>query len=175
MPGSAGPVPIYLHWKKTTGTWNGQTCRNGGSNPCTGFIQVQRSFSYLDANSGPIKDIKVLESAVSGSNSPEFGTTHSLVVSRRHHRQPAVRVRGHDPVSALRAVGSAARNSPLDCDPNDSQLKDELAFGCRPLYTRQHAAAPARAAPPLCWESAQPWQCAAVQTGNATNQVAGGY
>jgi len=169
VPGSAGPVPIYLHWKKTTGTWNGQTCRNGGSNPCTGFIQVQRSFSYLDAKSGPIKDIKVLESGVAGSNSFQSGTTHSLVVSVGITGSLQYASSVSDPVVALRVVGGS-QNQSLDCDPNYSKLKDELAFGCRPLYTRNTGSACPGGASSL-WSSAQPWQCVAVQTGNATNQV----
>jgi hypothetical protein len=75
----------------------------------------------------------------------------------------------NDPVVSLRVVGGS-QNQSLDCDPNYSKLKDELAFGCRPLYTRNTGnACPAGAA--SLWSTAQPWQCVAVQTGSATNQV----
>src|SRR5439155_23368126 len=97
---SAGPVPIYLRWEKrvngnncsvtfvANSCWNNGTtvitCSNGGSNNCKlnpiGGTYVQRSFSYLDARSGPIQDVQVLESGVAGSNSFAAGTQHTLVV-----------------------------------------------------------------------------------------------
>jgi hypothetical protein len=66
-----------------------------------------------------------------------------------------------------------SQNQSLDCDPNVSQLKDELAFGCVPQYTRNTGAS-CPGSPTALWGTAQPWQCVAIQTGGATNQVPAG-
>jgi hypothetical protein len=73
---------------------------------------------------------------------------------------------------ALRVVGGS-QNQSLDCDPAKSQLKDELATGCGPTYVRNTGqACPATAS--ALWSTAQPWNCVAIQTGSATNQVPAG-
>jgi hypothetical protein len=189
---SAGPVPIYLRWEKrvngsncsvtfvANSCWNDgttiMTCRNGGSNPCLGNpiggTFVQRSFSYLDARSGPIRDVQVLESGVAGSNSFAAGTQHTLVVRVGVKGSLSYAASVNDPVVALRVVGGS-QNQSLDCDPALSKLKDELAFGCAPQYTKNlGTACPGNIG--TLWSSAQPWQCVAVQTGSATNQVPAG-
>jgi hypothetical protein len=74
-----------------------------------------------------------------------------------------------DPAVALRVIGGS-QNQSLDCDPNYSNLSDELAYGCRPTYTKNAGTAcPANRGD--LWGSAQPWDCVANQTGSATNQV----
>jgi hypothetical protein len=77
-----------------------------------------------------------------------------------------------DPIVPLRVVGGS-QNQSLDCDPNISQLKDELATGCAPAYTRNTGTA-CPGSPSTLWATAQPWNCVAVQTGSAVNQVPAG-
>jgi Flp pilus assembly protein TadG len=192
IPASTGPAPIYLRWeKRVKGTncattfvanncWdNGTTaidCANGGSNPCQdnpiGGTFVQRSFSYLDARSGPIQDVQVIENNLSGSNSFVAGSQHTLVVRVGVKGSLAYASSVNDPVVALRVVGGS-QNQSLDCDPAASKLKDELAFGCAPQYTKNlGTACPSNIG--TLWGSPQPWPCVAVQTGSATNQVPAG-
>jgi hypothetical protein len=69
----------------------------------------------------------------------------------------------------LRVVGGS-QNQSLDCDPDWSNLADELANGCRPHYTPNTGnACPASAS--TLWASPEPWECVAIQTGSAKNQV----
>jgi len=172
MPAGTGPATMYLHWSKRTGTWNGLTCKNGGNNPCEGFIPVQRTFRATDARSGPIKDLVVSEGGVGGANTFAAGTARSLVVSVGITGSLGYAASVADPVVALRVIGGS-QNQSLDCDPNVSKLKDELAAGCAPQYTKNMGTACPGSVSAL-WGTAQPWACVAVQTGSATNQVPSG-
>ena len=81
-----------------------------------------------------------------------------------------------DPVVKLRLAGNSSNNSQnqsLDCDPNLSNLKDEIANGCGPTYTKNTGQVCPGSTTAL-WGSAQPWNCVAIQTGTAINQVADG-
>jgi hypothetical protein len=63
----------------------------------------------------------------------------------------------------------------LDCDPGYTNLKTELANGCRPAYVPNTGT-------PDCsnigtgalWATAQPWSCVAVSTGRQPNDIAAG-
>jgi hypothetical protein len=168
-----GPVPVELEWEETTGIVSGETCSNGGNNPCQGsFGNVQRSFSANETRSGPIKLAQVWEGGSFWANSFETGTTRDLVVKigLLPTLQNARDV--NDPVVTLRVVGGS-QNQSLDCDPNLSNLKDELAVGCSPQYTKNTGTACPNS-PTTLWASPEPWPCVALQTGNATGQVARG-
>jgi hypothetical protein len=170
IPPGVGPVPVELTWEETTGSVNGQTCSNGGNNPCKGsFGPVQRSFSANEARSGPIKLAQVWENGSFWANSFQTGTTHDLVVKIGliPNLQNARDV--NDPIVTLRVVGGS-QNQSLDCDPNWTNLADELAFGCRPRYTTNTGNVCPVSASAL-WGTPEPWDCVAIQTGSAVNQV----
>ncbi|HET7855358.1 MAG TPA: hypothetical protein VFL41_02775, partial [Gaiellaceae bacterium] len=163
---ATGPVPVNLAWEVRSGTINGTAC----SPRCTGtFGVVHRTFSALEDRSGPIRLAQVWENGLSGANSLERGTTRPLVVriGLTPNLQNAKDV--NDPIVTLRVVGGS-RNQSLDCDPNYSNLADELAYGCRPSYM-PNAGTACPATPSELWNTAQPWSCVAIQTGSATNQV----
>ena len=165
-----GPVPVQLTWAETIGTVGGQTCKNGGNNPCQGsFGTVQRTFSAADPRSGPIKLAQVWEGGSFWANSFQAGSTHNLVVKIGvlPNLQNARDV--NDPIVTLRVVGGS-QNQSLDCDPNYSNLWQELAFGCRPQYIPNTGTVCPSTASAL-WATPQPWACSAIQTGAATNQV----
>jgi putative Flp pilus-assembly TadE/G-like protein len=167
----AGPLPVELKWEERgIGSVNGQTCTNGGNNPCQGsFGTVQRSFGATDPRSGPIKLAQVWEGGSFWANSFQTGATHNLVV--KIGVTPNLQNAGsvNDPIVTLRVVGGS-QNQSLDCDPNWNNLHEELAFGCRPQYTR-NTGTPCPPTAPVLWGSPQPWSCVAIQTGSATNQV----
>jgi hypothetical protein len=168
-----GPVQVTLDWEETIGTVGGETCKTSGGNKCDGtFGVVHRTFSATDARSGPIKLAQIWESGSFWANSFEQGTTHDLVVKVGivANLQNAQSV--SDPVVALRVIGGS-QNQSLDCDPALSKLKDELAIGCEPQYTKNTGTACPNSATVL-WGSPQPWPCVALQTGSATNQVPAG-
>jgi hypothetical protein len=171
----AGPVPIELKWSETAGTVGANTCKVGGGNKCKGtFGIVQRAFGGSEAGSGPIKLAQISEDGAFWANSFEkCGTcTHSLVVTIgiEGSLQDASSV--DDPAVALRVTGGS-QNQSLDCDPDYSNLSDELAYGCRPTYTKNHGTNCPGSTSAL-WDSDQPWDCTALQTGTAVNQVAEG-
>jgi hypothetical protein len=180
---NAGPLPVTVSWEETSGTVGTDTCTTKNSNKCKGAFEssdpVQRVFSASDPRSGPIKAAQVLENGVGWTNSVErcssvqTSCTHNLVVriGVKGSLQNASQV--NDPVVALRVVGGS-QNQSLDCDPAVSQLKDELANGCAPLYQRNTGASACPGSPSTLWAGAQPWSCVAVQTGAATNQVPAG-
>ncbi|MEK6275160.1 MAG: pilus assembly protein TadG-related protein [Actinomycetota bacterium] len=165
-----GPVPVEVTWAETIGTVGGKVCRNGGNNPCQGsFGTVQRTFSGSDPRSGPIRLAQVWESGSFWANSFQTGSTHDLVVKIGlvPNLQNAQDV--NDPIVSLRVVGGS-QNQSLDCDPNYSNLYQELAFGCRSRYTPNTGTVCPSTASAL-WGTPEPWPCVAIQTGGATNQV----
>ena len=166
----AGPLPVELKWTETKGTVTGQgACRNG-NNACKGtFGIVQRAFSASEPRSGPIKLAQVWEGGSFWANSFQTGGTHNLVVKIGlvPNLQNARDV--NDPIVTLRVVGGS-QNQSLDCDPNYSNLYQELAFGCRPKYT-PNTGTVCPSTPSALWGTPQPWPCVAIQTGGATNQV----
>jgi Putative Flp pilus-assembly TadE/G-like len=166
----AGPLPVTLDWEERVGTVNGQACSNGNNNPCKGsFGTVQRVFSAVTARSGPVQLAQVWQNGLFWANSFEVGTTQNLVVKIGITPSLKNAQSVNDPIVTLRVVGGS-QNQSLDCDPNYSNLYQELAFGCRPSYRpNQGTTCPASAS--ALWATAQPWDCVAVQTGSATNQV----
>jgi Putative Flp pilus-assembly TadE/G-like len=170
----AGALPVTLDWAETSGTWSGNGCKPGGGNKCKGTLgsttaPLQRTFSASDGASGPIKLAQLWEGSSFWINSLQRGTTHDLVVKVGIKASLGNAQSVADPIVSLRVVGGS-QNQSLDCDPGYSNLKDELAYGCRPLYTNNTGTA-CPGSPSSLWGSAQPWACVAVQTGSATNQV----
>ena len=186
IPANSGPLPVQLSWavEGNGSTINGQACSNKNNNPCQGaFGNVQRVFSANSIRSGPIKLAQVWENGSFWTNSFAQGTTHNLVVKigLTPDLQNAKTV--NDPIVSLRVVGGS-QNQSLDCEPpgyqpsdppgmSKTNLKDELAFGCAPRYT-QNPGYPCPATPTTLWASPEPWNCVAIQTGGATNQVPAG-
>jgi hypothetical protein len=173
-----GPVPVELDWEETAGTVNGNTCTRAGSNPCRGtFGAVQRAFSSEDARSGPIKLAQVSENGIFWSNSFERGTTRQLLVTIGVTPNLENAKDVNDPIVTLRVVGGS-RNQSLDCEPanypgsvvSKTNLWEELAYGCAPDYTVNKGTRCA-STPTNLWSSPEPWNCVALQTGSATNQV----
>jgi Putative Flp pilus-assembly TadE/G-like len=169
---AVGPLPVTLSWEVRNGTIGGQSCR------CTGtFGTVQRVFSADENRSGPLELVQVSGNGIAGANSLERGTTQQLVVTigMTPTLQNARDV--NDPIVTLRVVGGS-RNQSLDCEPpnypgspiSKTNLSDELAYGCSPGYTVNTGTA-CPDSPTSLWSSPEPWNCVAVQTGSATNQV----
>jgi hypothetical protein len=184
IPPNSGPLPVQLSWEVQNGTIGGQPCTNKKSNPCQGsFGTVQRVFSATSVRSGPVKLAQVWENGNFWANSFAQGTTHDLVVKIGLTPDLNNAQSVNDPIVTLRVVGGS-RNQSLDCEPpgyepsdppgmSKTNLKDELAFGCAPKYT-QNPGYPCPATPGEVWASPEPWNCVAMQTGSATNQVAAG-
>ena len=142
LAAGAGPAPVDIHWEETSGSLNGETCRTGGGNKCKGtFGVVQRVFGAGEARSGPIQEARISENGLDGANSLErcsavqTSCTHNLVVRIGVAGNLANATSVNDGIVALRVMGGS-QNQSLDCDPAASQLKDELATGCVPMYTK---------------------------------------
>jgi hypothetical protein len=167
---AAGPVPITLNWEETAGTEAGNLCKNGNGNKCTGsFGVIQRVFSASTVRSGPVLAAQVWEGGATGADSLQIGTSHTLVVKIGTQGSLQYASSVSDPIVQLRVAGGS-QNQSVDCDPNYSNLWQELAFGCRPQYTKNTGQACPNSVPSL-WGGPQPWPCVAIQTGSATNQV----
>jgi Flp pilus assembly protein TadG len=175
-PGT-GPHDVGLHWQITTNA-DGTNC-NGGQ--CRGDIDaVHRNFSSMPERSGPIglaqvSEAGVMENTFQRCSALLITCSHSLVVKIGLMGQLELSNAGGPPVR-LRIIGGS-QNQSLDCDPAVSNLKDELAGGCSPAYTPHEDSDPACPdSPGTLWATPNPppWDCVAVQTGNATNQIAAG-
>ena len=177
VPPQAGPRDVALHWQITK-LANGSNC-NGNS--CRGDItQVHRTFSTLAANSGPIGLAQVTEAGVMTNS---FQRCSALLLTCTHNLKFTMGISAgldlsdlSDPPVRLRVIGGS-QNQSLDCDPNVSNLRGELAGGCSPAYRPHETSDPAcPGSPSSLWSrpNPPPWDCVAVQTGNATNQIAQG-
>jgi Flp pilus assembly protein TadG len=184
IPANSGPFPVTISWEETKGNVGGQDCTNKNSNPCKGtFGTVQRTFSANTIRSGPVLLAQVWENGNFWANSFAQGTTHDLVVKIGLTPDLKNAQSVNDPIVSLRVVGGS-QNQSLDCEPpgyqpsdppgmSKTNLKDELAFGCAPRYT-QNPGYPCPDSPTTLWSSPEPWNCVALQTGSATNQVPAG-
>ena len=173
ISGPAGhTVSLSWDWEQTSGTWTGKACTTKNNNPCKdngSFGYVQRAFEASLDDSGPLQQVQVFESAVSssGANSFKQGSTHTLGVSIATIGDLSVQSLATDPVISLRVTGS--QNQSIDCDPNISNLRSEIANGCGPTYAiNSTLACPAYNA---LWGTPQPWKCVKTQTGGAVGQV----
>jgi len=176
----AGPIDVSFSWQIEN---NADGTRCTPNNTCRGNVPIQqRVFSATPDRSGPISLAQVSEvGTTTPANSLErcsaahASCTHTLVVR--------IGIKGglalsdlDDPPVRLRVIGGS-QNQSLDCDPAISNLKDELAGGCTPAYTPYTGDEPCPATTGELWAIPNPpnaWECVAVQTGNATNQVAAG-
>lgn len=167
----AGPLPVELKWEVNAPvTIGGNNCTTTGGNKCKGtFGIVQRTFSGSLARSGPIELAKISEGGFYGANSFAQGTTHDLVVRIGIEGNLEEAQSVSDPLVLLRVTGGS-QNQSLDCDPDLSNLRDEIANGCAPQYAiNQGTPCPSGAS--ALWAQPQPWDCVAIQTGGAVGQL----
>jgi hypothetical protein len=147
---------LNLNW----GTGSGSGSANGT------FSNVQRSYVASTTNSGPI-DYVVLS-----DNTLALGThtVNAAVAIKGSLQANATSV--NDPVVHLKITGGGSLNQSLDCDPNVSTLRDEIAYGCVPQYIKNTGqTCPAFNATLWNDASTQPWNCVRVSTGNSAGQV----
>ena len=151
------PHAITLNW----GTGTGGSSANGS------FTNVQRSYSAGDG-SAPVEYISVSEIGP-GANSLTLGS-HTLGVTigvvtslQQNSTNPAA------PAVALKVLGS--QTQAIDCDPAKSNLRDELAGGCTPLYSINKGTACKSSSYYKTLPQTAPWDCTLTQTGGAVGQV----
>jgi Flp pilus assembly protein TadG len=179
--GNSGAQTVDITWEITSGQrqigGKLEDCKSGGGNKCTGdFGVVQRAYTAKDQTSGPIKAVSVWNcDSASCTDAAQSYTTgphkFKVDVGIGGTLQNATSVAS--PLVVLRVRSQA--NQALDCDPGYTNLKDELANGCRPTYVPNTGS-------PDCstlgtsalWATSQPWSCIAVSTGQQPNQVAAG-
>jgi hypothetical protein len=168
LSAAAGSVRVDLNAKDTA----------MGKNSVT-FTAVQRSFTASTTNAGPIQVAGISESGVGGANS--FRMCETGYSSCDHNLVVTIGITGNlqdaqgvgDPLVSLRVAGNGSQTQALDCDPNRSTLKDQLALGCRPAYTKNTGSTcPANSS--ALFGSPQPWQCVGIKTGTAVNDVPAG-
>jgi Putative Flp pilus-assembly TadE/G-like len=190
LPAGSAANNITMTWEETTGCLDapcgqkGATqCSTSNGNKCKGTFAgvAQRAYSAKVDNSGPIQVVRLFRCDSDPSCSvPDFqsyptGETHTFVVSIGIAGTLQNATSPSSPIVALRVMQENPHTQSLDCDPGYSNLKQELASGCRPSYIPNGGT-------PDCttlgasalWATAQPWSCVAVQTGGATNDPAAG-
>jgi hypothetical protein len=179
--GNSGAQTVDITWEITSGqrqiAGKLEDCKSGGGNKCTGdFGVVQRAYTANDQTSGPLKAVNVWNCDVAScaDNAQSYPTgphKFKVDIGIGGTLQNATSVAS--PLVVLRVRSQA--NQALDCDPGYTNLKDELANGCRPTYVPNTGS-------PDCstlgtsalWATNQPWSCIAVSTGQQPNQVAAG-
>jgi Flp pilus assembly protein TadG len=188
IPSGAGPIDIGLRWEETKGTVAGNTCNTQGGNKCKGTFGssvagggnpfVQRTFSGSTERTGPVRFAQLWLGDQAWANSLErcspvqTSCTYDVVAKFAIDRNLQENAESVDdpPVSLRFAAGAGSQNQALDCDPAVANLRDEIAHGCEPSY-QQNAGTLCPASVQTLWASAQPWNCVAVSTGDATGQI----
>ncbi len=195
LPAGSGPNDIKMTWEETTGCIDftpctdkrATVCKVGGGNKCKGDFEngvtIQRAYSARDSttgsSSGPIKIVKVYKCdtdptcAQSDLQSYPVDSTHTFGVSIGIAGLLRNATSKNEPLVVLRIKSQTGQS--LDCDPGYTNLKTELAQGCRPSYIPNPGS-------PDCsnigtnalWLSAQPWPCVAVNTGRSPNDIPAG-
>src|SRR5439155_6416556 len=139
----------------------------------------QRAYGARDTTSGPIQLLKLFNCdgdpscAVPDRQSYETGTTHTFQVVMGIAGTLRNATSTAEPDVQLRIKSLSGQS--LDCDPGYTNLKQELAFGCRPAYVPNTGT-------PACWAigtralwgSQQPWSRVAVNTGRSPKDIAAG-
>ena len=184
LPADAGPTPITITWEETSGqvVLGGKTenCTTGNGNKCKGDFGVsQRAYGARDTTSGPIQLLKLFNCdgdpscAVSDRQSYQTGSTHTfqVVMGIAGTLRNATSTAEPDVPLRIQSLGGQS----LDCDPGYTNLKKELAFGCRPAYVPNTGTPDcSNIGTSALWGSPQPWSCVAVSTGRQPNDVAAG-
>jgi hypothetical protein len=171
---SGASVAVGVRVTQKEGSVGGTACTN--SKPCEipTFDDVQRHVSASDARSGPIAQLVVSNAAGSGANSLERCTatqpacTHDLTVRVGLLGSVQYASSAVSPPITLRVAGGSQTGA-LDCDSAQG-FKDELVNGCGPVYEINKS----KPCPASLKDTAQPWNCVAVETGGKTNQVPAG-
>jgi hypothetical protein len=192
LPAGSGPNDIKMTWEETSGCIDAcrvpqDQCKTGGGNKCTGDFEngvtIQRAYSARDADtgfrSGPINIVKVFRCdadptcAEADHQSYPVDSTHTFAVSIGIAGLLRNATSKNEPLVVLRVKSVTGQS--LDCDPGYTNLKTELAQGCRPTYIPNPGT-------PDCsgigtsalWATAQPWPCVAVNTGRSPNDIPAG-
>jgi hypothetical protein len=185
IPPGGGVSTVQLSWEQKDNAVTGfaspcTTVSNGANkNACAATFPnvLQRTVSANPTVSGPLQLLQIgdLTNTSGVDDVQECSSSHASCTTNFVVR---VGVSGtlalsqpNDPPIVLRVGGGGSQNQSIDCDPNVSNLKDELALGCAPDYRRNTGqACPANSV----FGTAQPWYCVGAQTGATVNQVAAG-
>jgi Flp pilus assembly protein TadG len=189
VPASAGAVRVTMTWEVTSGQvlvgGKLQDCKTGGGNKCKddfeGGSTIQRAYAAKDTTSGPIKLVNVFNCGSGPSCASPTTDPQSHPVNLSQNLAVSIGIAGtlrnatstSDPLVVLRIKSNTGQS--LDCDPGYTNLKTELAQGCRPSYVPNTGS-------PDCtnlgtsalWATSQPWSCIAVNTGRSPNDVGEG-
>ena len=183
LAANTGPEDLEITWEETSGQVQMnklEDCKTGNGNKCKGtFGNSQRAFSTLAARSGPIKYMDVCTFDVDAACTQIHD--QSYPTGAQHRFAVTIGIGGilrnatsvSDPIVSLRIKSQTGQS--LDCDPGYTNLKTELAQGCRPTYIPNTGT-------PDCsttntstlWAMNQPWPCVAVNTGRQPNDVPAG-
>jgi Flp pilus assembly protein TadG len=180
VPAGAGPLDVKLAWEQTDNSVSGYgTCDKTSKNPCKDtFADVlQRTFSASESASGPIKLLQLGDlSSTSGVNdvqrcsSAHPSCTTSFVVRIGIGGTLALSKPDDAPTVLRVGASGGSQNQTIDCDPNLSNLEDEIALGCSPEYRRNTGQVCTGNEP----GGTPPLYCVAVEPGKKTNAVSAG-
>jgi hypothetical protein len=150
---------------------------NGNGNG-TALGNVQRAYEAAPDSSGPLYLVQAYDSGATppssfGPYSYQGGTIHTLGVTVTTQGNLLLSAKTDAPIylRVFNDSGSASQNQTIDCDPALNNLQTEIEQGCAPTYKTQTALTCPYANQNALWASAQPWTCAAIQTGAAVGQI----
>ena len=173
---AAGTRRIDIDWeqRKNSLYLGGPACTNKSDNPCKGtFTNVHKPFSGARPVSGPIKELRVDVDGITNVNNVDRcaanqSCAHAVVVRVGLAGRLEISPPDSPPV-ALRISGNGSevhQTGQLNCNPNNDNTADELAYGCRPLYGIKDDQEPCPSKAELHGSPNPPaWECVAVKTG----------
>ena len=165
-----GPVDLTWSWQDTNNNdkWRGQSCKNGGNNPCSGSgtQPVQRMFTGADNTTGPLKLLQLATAGVgTGAALNDTGgvastLTFNLNVGLQAEFKPDTTTTS--PLTSLRQ-STTQGNQSLNCNTqNQGDDFQEYANGCTMFYSTNTAALTDTPASPVTdnpWWQGTPHSC----------------
>jgi hypothetical protein len=189
VPADTGPQDITITWEITSGCLvaggcsASQLCRtNGNRSWCKGsFGLAQRAFSAKETRSGPIKVVDVctfdLDTSCTQAHDQSYpaGESHRFAVTIGIAGTLRNATSVSEPLVVLRVKSTTGQS--LDCDPVYTNLRKEMAKGCRPTYVPNTGTPDCSTINTVTlWGTPQPpaWSCIAVSTGRQPNDISAG-
>ena len=160
---AAGGYPVIGSTASLSLNWG---TGSGGSSVNGSFTNVQRSYVASTTNSGAVDYVVLSDNSLSTGTQ----TVNAAIAIKGSLQANATSV--SDPVVHLKVTGGTSLTQALDCDPDVSNLRDEIGTGCKPQYVK-NTGQTCPAANATLWNdpSTQPWNCVRVSTGNSAGQV----
>ncbi len=157
-----GGVPVTLSWQQTSGTFNGNTCKSSGTNPCSGsFGTIQQIYSgAYDSQTAQASGSGATLTATIANNTgaiissePKASLSGQSITVTIHTQSFASSASTSNTTPTVLSFGANQGNAALECagtSEGSPAFQGNVATGCSSLYQTTTGACPNADSPPSC-------------------------